>query len=446
MLRFSAMARGRTILGCSLLSALCFARVPASYAADTNLETQLRLLQQQNEALQSQLHQQQELIESLRKDVDGIHKAEDQRNAEMANEKPAVESEQPPKSAGFNFGKVHLGGEGGAGIFETGSQGAFPNAEFRVDEAKLFVDAQVWGDVYAYAELNLASREQPDVDLHLGELYVDVEDISKLWGREGQLNARIGRLDIPFGEEYLTRDVIDNPLISRSLADLWGVDEGVELYGTLGKFNYVVAVQNGGIPDTRDFNADKSITGRLSYDPCPHLHLSLSGMRTGDLNASKDVLSAEWFGCGFFRPLGGTLFHADLVEADAQWRWSRGHVKAFGGYLHYDDNDPSANNSRDVYYYSLEAVQDVTRKFYAAARFGQIFAPGGFPIVGEGDMNTFLFGPLSDQMWRLSLGVGYRFSPHFIVKSEYTIERGTSVNAPNRDHEDFFATEAVFGF
>src|SRR6185437_7535226 len=113
------------------------------------------------------------------------------------------------------------------------------------------------------------------------------------------------------------------------------------------------------------------ITGRLSYEPCSHLHFSVSGMRTGDLNAQKDVLSALWFSGGFVRPLGvGTVFHANLVEGDAQWRWARGHVKAFGGYIHYDDNDASANNRRDVYYYSVEGVQDVTRKFYAAARFG----------------------------------------------------------------------------
>jgi hypothetical protein len=442
------VAQRKTFVLYILLLALCLAGGTALYATDTNVEAQLRLLQQQNETLQSQLHQQQELIESLRRDVAGIRKADEQRDSEIRNGK-AAEPEEHSKSTGFNFGKVHLSGEGGAGFFETGSQGAFPNSEFRVDEAKLFVDGQVWGDVYAFAELNLASREQPDVNLHLGELYLDVEDISKLWGRTGQLNARIGRLDIPFGEEYLTRDVIDNPLISRSLPDIWGVDEGLELYGTLGKFNYVVAVQNGGVQDTRDFTADKSVAGRLSFDPNSRLHFSLSGMRTGDLSAPKDVLSAEWFGCGFFRPLGNaTLFHANLVEGDAKWNWARGHVQAFGGYIRYDDNDRTADNARDVFYYSLEGVQDLTRnhKLYAGARFGQIFAAKGFPIVGEGDMGHYLFGPLCDQMWRLSLGVGYRWSPHFVVKTEYTIERGSSVSGPDRDHEDFFATEAVFGF
>src|SRR3954468_15223710 len=97
----------------TLLLALYFARVTPSCAADTNVETQLRMLQQQNELLQSQLHQQQELIESLRKDVAGIHKAEEQRNAEVANEKSAADAAPSSKTAGFNFGKVHLSGEGG---------------------------------------------------------------------------------------------------------------------------------------------------------------------------------------------------------------------------------------------------------------------------------------------------------------------------------------------
>jgi hypothetical protein len=433
----------------TLLPALFLARAAlSSSAADTNLESRLQALQEQNEALQSQLRQQQQVIDSLQRDVAKIHQADEQRDAEMENEKaaetPAMES---PKSSGFNFGNVHLSGEGGAGIFWSGSEGQFPNAEFRVDEAKLFVDAQVWGDVYAFAEINLATREEPDVNLHLGELYIDAEDVSKLWGQPGQLNIRVGRMDIPFGEEYLTRDVIDNPLISRSLSDIWGVDEGVEVYGGVKKFNYVVAVQNGGIPDTQDFKADKSITGRLSYDVNSHLHLSVSGMRTGDLDGHQDVLSALWFGTGFFRQIGASsIFHANLVQADAEWRMKHGHLKAFGGYIRYNDNDPSGIDKRDVYYYSVEGVHDIYGKLYGAARFSQIIAPNGFPIVGNSPMDAYLFGPLTDRIWRLSLGLGYRWNEQFILKTEYTMERGKESGGVKRDHEDMFATEAVFGF
>jgi hypothetical protein len=189
------------------------------------------------------------------------------------------------------------------------------------------------------------------------------------------------------------------------------------------------------------------VSGRLSYDATPHLHFSVSGMRTGDLNAQQDSLSALWFSGGFFRPLGdGTLFHANLVEGDAQWRLPHGHLSAFGGYIRYNDNDPTANNGRDVYYYSVEGAHDIAGKLYGAVRFSQIFAPHGFPIVGNGDMNAYLFGPLADRMWRLSMGLGYRWNEHFILKTEYTLERGKGIAGENRDHEDLFATEAVFGF
>jgi len=334
-------------------------------------------------------------------------------------------------------------------FFETGSEGMFPNANFRVDEARLFVEAPVWDDVYFYSEIDLAQREYVGLDLELGELYLDFEDVSKLWGRDRLLNVRAGRFYIPFGEEYMTRNAIDDPLISRSLSDLWGVDEGLELYGAAGKFSYVVAVQNGGISSGRDFTADKSVAGRVAFDPTHWLHLSVSGMRTGDLSAKRDSLSELWFGTGWIRSLGSTntsAFHANLVEGDATVRLAHGHLKAFGGYLRYGDDDPQANNRRDVYYYSVEAVHDLARRLYAGVRFSQIFAGRGFPIVGNGNVNDYFNEDLTRNLWRLSLGLGYRFSDRLVVKTEYALERGREADGEPRRHEDFFGTEAAFKF
>lgn len=431
----------------TLLLAFWIARAGQAFAmTDTNIANQLQVLEQQNEKLQEQLRQQQELIDSLRHDVTEIRDENKQRETENNMKGSIAEPAEAAPSGGFNFGKVHLSGEGAAGIFETGSDGAFPNAEFRVDEARLFVDAQVWGDVYAYAELNLATREQQDVEARLGECYVDAEDISKLWGQTGQLNVRVGRMYIPFGEEYLTRYAIDNPLISHSLSDLWGVDEGVEVYGSVGKFSYATAVQNGGISDTHDFTADKSVAGRLSFNVNRQVHVSVSGMRTGDLSASQDKLSALWFAGGFIRPLGGSLFGAELVEGDLEWRPRHAYLKAFGGYIHYDDNDPTANNQRDVYYYAVEGIHDITDKLYAGAQFSQIFAHNGFPIVGNSTIGNYLFGPLTDEIWRLSMGLGYRWDRNLVLKTEYSLERGKEVGGANRDHEDLVAAELAFGF
>jgi hypothetical protein len=262
------------------------------------------------------------------------------------------------------------------------------------------------------------------------------------------LNLRLGRLDTPFGEEYIYRDAIDNPLISHSLPDFWGVDEGIELYGRLGKFSYVVAVQNGGANQSQDFTGDKSVSGRLSYDPTKWLHLSVSGMRTGDL-AIDDYWSEIYFANGWIVPIGGTnltRYWGNIVEGDVIVKLPRGRIHAFGGYIRYDDNDPDANNKRDLYFYSVEAVHDITRKLYLGARFSQIFAPNGYPLVGNGNMGTYLSGRPATELWRLSMGLGYRWSENLVFKAEYSFEQGKEITGQKRNNEDFFGFEAAFKF
>jgi len=124
---------------------------------------------------------------------------------------------------------------------------------------------------------------------------------AEAWGRSGWLNLRVGRFPIPFGEEYQRRNMLDNPLISHSVGDIWGIDEGVEVFGAVDRFSYVLAVQNGGHKTLRDFDADKAVVARVGYDPTAWLHLSVSAMRTGDLTVVGDAFSEVWIGNGFFR-------------------------------------------------------------------------------------------------------------------------------------------------
>jgi hypothetical protein len=433
----------KSILSLRSVGAALFLCALPLQADDTNLEREVRELREQNAALQRQLQKQDDRLDTLTKKVGELEAAGSE------HENAAAEDATPTKN-GFNFGKVNVSGEGGAGFFNSGSEGFAPHSEFRVDEARLFVEAPVWNEVYFYGEADGATRENTDLNFKLGELYLDFQDASQLWGKDNQFNIRAGRMNIPFGEEYLTRYAIDNPLISHSLSDFWGVDPGIEFYGTLGKFCYAVAVQNGGGANgVQDFDGDKSVAGRIGYDPVNWLHLSVSGMRTGDLSAQNDMVSALWFGNGFFRSLGSpetTTFHANMVEGDVTARWSSGHVSAFGGYARYGDNDPAADNARGAYYYSVEGVQQLPHKFYTAARFSEIITDQGFPIVGNGNFGDYFFDRLSTELWRLSLGLGYRFNDRLIVKAEYSLERGKEVGGDSRDEEDFFGTEAAFRF
>ena len=421
-------------------------------SADTNdVATQLRKLQEQNRALQEQLREQSETLKRLTGRLNEMERARAQPQADRTETATSDRSAQPGLlTRGLSSENVVLSGEGGLAFFHQDSQGQFPNAEFRVDEAKLFLDAKVWNDVYFFAEANLITREQDEEYLQLGELYVDFENVSGLWGQDRLLNVRAGRVDIPFGEEYLVRDAIDNPLVSHSLSDLWGVDEGIELYGRWKKLRYVLAMQNGGHPLLRDGDADKAVAGRIGCDPARWLHLSASAMRTGKLDVQKDQFSELWFGNGFIRQIGAaattTKFHADLLEGDAQLFWPRGNLKTAGGCLWFDDNDSTTDNRREAQYYYVEAVQGVNDRFYGAARWSQIFAPKGFPLVGSGDFGQRLFGALTEELWRLTLGAGYRWSRDLVLKVEYSLNGGEELGGKPRDHEDLIAAEVAVRF
>ncbi len=415
-------------------------------------QEQFLLLQRQNQQLQEQLQHQQQVIDSLMHKVADIQESNTRRDQASAglNEKIKTEDQPLPaeSAAAFHLGKVDITGEGGLAFFASQSQGQFPHSTFRIDEARVFLEAPVWEDVYFYSELDLASRETTSLALNVGELYLDFEDVSKLWGRERMLNVRVGQFYIPFGEEYLNRFAIDNPLISHSVSDLWGVDAGVELYGKVGQVSYVAAVMNGGYTTTQALQEDKSVAARVGYDPAKWLHLSASGMRTGNLNVNNGI-SAEWFGNGWFRSLGApgtSAYHANLVEGDAQVWLPYGQLKAAGGYIDYGDDDHTSHDHRDVYYYYLEGVHDFTRQFYAATRFSEVFAHNGFPIVGNSTMAKYLFGPLTTEYWRLSLGLGYRFSPNLLVKGEYSFNQGREAGGIARTDENQFSLEAAFKF
>jgi hypothetical protein len=250
------------------------------------------------------------------------------------------------------------------------------------------------------------------------------------------------------------------------LSDLWGNDPGIELYGSWRKFNYAVAVQNGGISTLNDNTADKSVAARIGYDPLSWLHFSASAMRTGNLSATADV-SALWFGNGLFQSIGSSntsLFHVNLAELDASAKWKSGHVRFAGGYAGYNDNDPTPggantasssgynygyttpstaimSNHRDIYYYYLEVLQHLSPKLYGVTRFSQIRARNGYPIVADSPVAL----PTSD-LWRLSLGMGYQLGSHLVLKAEYMFEQGQLATGGPRNHENMFATEAAFKF
>ncbi len=393
-------------------------------------EPDVKELVEQNRVLVEQVRAQQKQIDELRTRLDRI-------------DEPAAPAALP---ATDRSRMLRISGEASIGYFDSQAHGIWPNGEFRVDDARVFLEAPIWKNVYFFTGLELSTREAADEYFHLGELYVDVED---LWrsDRTHTLSLRAGRMNIPFGEEYLVRNAIDDPLITHSISDVWGIDEGVQVYGTLGAVRYNLAVQNGGHKTMRDFDSDKAVIARLSFDPMTGLTLSASAMRTGDLTVAGDGMSEAWFSNAFFRAIGPAatthIFSSELLQLDAAYRWKTGHFKAHYGWVHFEDDNPLADDTRHMTYYSLEGLQYLTPRFFAAARYGAIDVPRGYPLAGLGNPGEFFynpFGPLTKDLQRLSVGVGYRFAEPLVWKFEYSWEDGHLVNGTRRNAEDMLSS------
>lgn len=422
--------------------------------ADEAPDPAVRELTEQNKKLQQRVDEQQRQIDELRARLDGLVAAKPDPAAPPA--RPIEPEPEPAKSPIHSVSdaarSLRISGEAGLAYFDGGAHSAFPNSEFRVDDAKLFVEAEVWQNVYFFGGVDLTIREANDEYLHVGELYVDFERAFE-FGHGAEVSFRAGRMYIPFGEEYQVRGVMDNPLISHSITDLWGIDEGVQVYGSAGKFSFNLAVQNGGHKTLRDYDSDKALVARVGFDATSQLHFSASAMRTGDLTVAGDGMSEMWIANGFFRALGSAtttkIFWAELAEIDASWKWKQGHLKANVGWIDFDDDSTATDNQRHMTYWGIEGVQQLGDHFYGAARYSRIDVAKGYPLIGNGNAGEYYYSPYAipvTELYRLSVGFGYRFGPPLVWKVDYSWENGRAVNGSERDQENLFSTEIALRF
>ena len=223
------------------------------------------------------------------------------------------------------------------------------------------------------------------------------------------------------------------------------MDEGLSFYGEEGDFEYVLAIQNGGASSLRDFSTDNSITLRTTYHATDQLSLIGSYHTTGNVDSQRDGMSAIWFGGGLFQSIGSASaehFNVDLIQADVNFEWQDGYLRGTMGQADYSDTDGFADNSRDMEYYSLEAVQFLTPELHAALRIGNIDTNGGYPIPGNGDKDAFFFnGRQTDSLERISFGLGYWPAENVVTKVEYTLEKGEMPDGSKRRDGDHVAAQ-----
>jgi len=418
----------------------------------------------QNPAQTSGQETTQQELDRLRKRVDALereHPGAGRSNGGIDLSGDEYASVQAPSAGDASmhpwYEKIRISGYGAFGFYDSGDSGGVPNGSFLVKEASLFVEAQPWEHVTFFSETWITRYLFDDGSgFEVGELYAKFSD---LFGTEdgARLGVKIGRLDVPFGEDYRRMDAVDDPLISLSAADPWGIDEGVEAFGRWSSCRWQLAAFNGNIALGADDRASKLFCGKLSCDVSPNLYLSGSALKSG-----RSAVSSIWFGRGLITPVGlfagsaagaspSPAVSSTLWEGDA--RLSSGRcalgLQVGGGRIDDDVN----TFDRNLLWFAVEPSLQLTPSLDFHVRYSEIgtdHSNEGYLLEGDIFGAGSEFGYDTHRMQRITGGLRYVLNPYVQFKAEvghdwYDIVPGSSFSTAN-DSRTFGAIETVVSF
>ena len=330
-----------------------------------------------------------------------------------------------------------------------------PDGRFKVENARVFLDSGI-GEGLHLGELQLAGEmslyvEWDAVREHafgnrVGSLYLRLDSLFGL----DRLNLKVGRVLVPFGEEYvrLSEQRPENPLISFSAAAPYGWDRGALVFGTDARtrLHYVAGVMVGDGDWRVGFHRETQANGKLAWEPTAWSYVSVSGLHTGQLGARDRVGAATLeLGETQIRSFGaesdvpnfehGVRIHddpehrmtmnageADVIFAASDWgrlwfNYGRVAIRSHG----------SSRYDRDLNYGTAEGILGLGRFFHA---LDKVYLAGRYSVIGtfDADQGYLLdastggdaLGFNTKRVSVFSVGVGYRLTRYLTLKSEYS--------------------------
>ncbi len=360
---------------------------------------------------------------------------------------------------------IEFWGFGAVGAYQTGSDGTHSNFGFNIKEATLFMQATVWQDVDMFIELQTNRLgEDSSKYIRTAEVYIHGRNIKI---GDSRVGVKLGRIDIPFGEEYLWLDAIDNPLITNSASYPYGWDEGVLVYGDstiLGyedSINWVFSITDGTDKRSDEDHSDKAFNLKFYGDFNEDHYLSLSLMRNG-----KAQKSAFEFGGSHFEPIGkgdddaltksnASFINATLAEINTKHQF---HLDDFSGYLaltygRAEQEDNISQHSRNIEWLTIEPYIQLSANWYSLLRYSEIGTYDnhkGFHFDGK-----IFAGGNSDygydvkRFQRLGFGIGWQPNPRVRTKFEIGkdwFELIKNTNKESQNKRNFLGVEVAVGF
>ncbi|MGI9293942.1 MAG: hypothetical protein ACR2PS_08155 [Pseudomonadales bacterium] len=437
-----------------------------SAETDADLSKQVRELARQVKALRDEVSRLQQEQQNPQPGFDSV-KIEDYDSAASASasvnldsdELPSLDDEQDSHVLANPWWKnVQINGFGAAGFYDTGAAGTRDDGGFEVKEATLFIEADVWENAGLFVELQ-TNRLGDDGSkfTRTGEVYIHLRDLQL--AENTSIGLKLGRFDIPFGEEYLWQDAIDNPLITNSAIYPYGWDEGVLVYSQWGGVNWIAAITDGTDARSEEENADKAFNLKVYGNPTDHLSVSASYMHDGD--GSKSAIE---FGGSHFEPVidsgvGSSTSEevgSSLFEANAKYRFLLADMQAYialsAGLAKQDDDDSFFD--RDFRWFSVEPYLQINNQWYTVLRYSEIGTyddDEGYHFDGKtfaGGNSTLGFD--TERFRRLGIGIGWRPNPHLLTKLEVGRDWFDVIDASplstNNGDRNFIGLEMAVGF
>lgn len=378
--------------------------------------------------------------------------------------------------------RVRIGGSANTGFFGGEPDSLFDPDGFKIWDARLFVDAYLgedvrMGDTTLLRDVGLSFEwnlvRVGDLDNDVGDLYVDFQGVAGSdWA-----NLQVGRFQIPVGEAYLQygRGYASQPFVSNSFGPWWW-DEGVRAYGSggseVGRFGYVASVSDGDTPFNTEGDSDKQVTLKLFAEPFPWLHLSVSGLRTGELGSrTANASGALWLGEMWARAFGaGTTlpsFQDGVAVPDGPTRIRDSWLVAADGILDFDDRarlwlaygryaiDSNGGSfyDRTIHYWISELILrgawlgEPLRPFYAGVRVNALGTYDGDEGYLLDSRRNSTLGYNMESLTAYSGVIGWDITSWLRLRSEYThqqidLVRGVTpqIRGSARD-ADFYALE-----
>jgi hypothetical protein len=351
---------------------------------------------------------------------------------------------------------VAISGYGAFTYLDTGGTGTTEDGSFLVREMSLFFDAQVWERTFLFTEIWIR-RYQFGNGFSTGELYLQFTDL--LAGDDGDgIGVKVGRFEIPFGEDYLRWDANETPFISFAAADPYGIDEGVQVYGGLGPVDWITAVTNGAEGSGMDDGQGKLFATKLYGDAFRDLYLSGSALTTGDTEVSAFRLSGNTLGpVGAGGPSAAGTSPSDEVstvcwELDALIaRERRAHLGLQYGQATVDDDADAFD--RDLSWFKVEPglrIRDDLELVLRYSAIGTFDDDEGYRFSGKPIAEAESLGFDTSSLRRLAAAVRWFVNPHVAVKAEIGQDRIELIDISPLDEENderlYFGIELVASF